>query len=83
MEEDIKEYKIKPLPKENCMFQGVVNCCGRICCDSIGTDMSPEFCFYCRFHATILKMKPYKFASRFHDWLWKLDKENLSEKSKK
>jgi len=56
------------VPKENCMFQGLLKD-KRIVCDAIGDDVSPEFCRYCQYLAETYKMKPYEIAERL--W-WKV-----------
>ena len=77
MREDInlEIWKPNPLPKKDCMFQGVVPCCNKPICDSIGTDISPEFCFYCRHFSKVSGVKPYEFASKFNNFLFEVEKE--------
>jgi len=61
-------WKPLSLPKKDCTYQGTCDD-GRIICDSIGDDISPEFCHYCRYIAKTYKIKPEDFSEKF---FWKV-----------
>ena len=69
------KWKPLPLPNKDCMYQGTVKCCNKPVCDSIGDDVSNEFCHYCRYYSKVMNVKPYEFAEKFHNHLQQIEDE--------
>ena len=84
-EDEFQPFKPEEVKlRANCTYGGTLECCNNVCCDAVGTDVSREFCNYCRHFSRETGIKPWKFAEKFaraigciEDELKKKPKENM------
>jgi len=74
-------FKPLPLPEKDCTYQGTCDD-GRIICDEVGDDVSPECCHYCRYLAKTYNKKPFEVAELISKMVWSFYEDKKTSKEK-